>query len=499
MIWLIGERCTSKHGSEMKGYMNLIDNIKSKNILVIGDAMLDTYYEGVVNRISPEAPVPVFKKKTENYVPGGASNVAANLVAAGQNTSFASMIGNDDNGKKLRDLLDLQGINTALIMTGSHDTTVKTRFMAGNNQQVLRLDIEDTSLIANSEADELTQKIRERINEIDLIVFSDYNKGLLTEYFMQSIIKIANSKNIRVLIDVKDPNYTKYAGAYVLKPNKKELHDLTGMPVDSDEQIYDAAEYLRKTASCEFVLTTCGARGMLLKGEDIRFAIDSVGQEVFDVTGAGDTTIAYLAACLANGMNIIEAVKISNFAAGIQVAKVGTSSVYLHEVSDGLIEGKQNVKHKLLNREEAKHIRYTYKNRQIVFTNGCFDILHCGHVRYLSRAAELGDILIVGLNSDESTQRLKGANRPVNCENDRAEILCNLCAVDYVIIFDEDTPYELIKDIQPNILVKGADYEGKEVIGRDIVESSGGKVELIEFVLGHSTTETIEKIKKLKS
>jgi D-beta-D-heptose 7-phosphate kinase/D-beta-D-heptose 1-phosphate adenosyltransferase len=476
--------------------MNLVDEISSKNILVVGDAMLDTYYDGSVNRISPEAPVPVFKKKCEYSVPGGASNVAANLVAAGQRTSLSAIIGEDENGSKLRELLEQQGIDTSLMIAGSRDTTVKTRFMAENNQQVLRLDVEDTESISNSEADCLLKSIGEKIEKFDLIVISDYNKGLLTGYFTKSLIRLAKHKHIQVLVDVKDKKYEKYGGAYLLKPNKKELNDLTGMPVDTDEHIYAAAEYLRLAVPCEYVLTTCGARGMLLKGADIALAVDSVGQEVFDVTGAGDTTIAYLAACLANGMNLVDSLKISNFAAGLQVAKAGTSSVYLHEVSDSLTEGKENVVHKLVNRAEAKQIRSTYKNKKIVFTNGCFDILHAGHVRYLSEAAKLGDILVLGLNSDDSTRRLKGPGRPVNTEADRAEVLCSLSSVDYVIIFDEDTPYELIRDIQPDVLVKGADYKGKEVVGSDIVKARGGKVELLTFVPGHSTTSIIEKIRK---
>mgnify|MGYP001078770764 CR=1 FL=1 len=475
--------------------MNLISKISKKNILVIGDAMLDTYYEGLINRISPEAPVPVFRKISERSVLGGAANVAANLIAAGQNTSFAAIIGDDENGRKLKEHLKNQNIDTSLMLTGRRDTTVKTRFMAGNNQQVLRLDIEDTSPVIDKEADKLIETILSKIDRIDLIVLSDYNKGLLTDYFTQKIIKLANQRQIHTLIDVKDVNYKKYDGAYLLKPNKKELHDLTGMSVGCDDEIFKASEFLRTITSCDFVLTTCGARGMLLKGENLEFAIDSVGQEVFDVTGAGDTTIAYLATCLVNGINIMDSVRISNYAAGLQVAKVGTSSVYLHEVSDFLMEGRKNVAHKVIDRQEAKDIREKYKDKKIVFTNGCFDILHAGHVRYLSQAAKLGDILVLGLNSDNSTRRLKGPERPINNETDRAEVLSNLSSIDYVVIFDEDTPYELISDIQPDVLVKGADYDGKEVVGTDLVESRGGIVKLIDFVLGYSTTSIIDKIK----
>jgi len=476
--------------------MNSLNHIETKKILVIGDVMLDTYYMGDVKRISPEAPVPVFRKKTERSVLGGAANVAANLVAAEQNVSVMALVGKDANGDKLKGIFEDQGIDTSLITSLDRDTTVKTRLLANNNQQVIRFDIEDTEDLAEDDCKHLFEKLKQRITDFDLILLSDYLKGLLTYEFTQGVIRLANENNIPTIIDVKDPKVDKYTGAYLIKPNLKELRDLTGMSASNDEEIIEAAECLREKCNSEYVLATCGARGMVLVGNNDSYFIDSVDQEVFDVTGAGDTTIAYLAACMVNEFDIKEAVNIANTAAGIQVSKVGTSSVYWDEIRAFLSDQKAGTHHKLLTDKAIHKIRERNKNKKIVFTNGCFDILHIGHVRYLQEAAKLGDILVLGLNSDASVKRLKGPERPVNSEADRAELLCALGFIDYVVIFDEDTPYELIKKVQPDVLVKGGDYSPDEVVGKDIVESRGGKLVLIPFVEGKSTTNIINKIKK---
>ncbi len=473
----------------------MLNHVEEKNILVVGDVMLDTYYHGDVKRISPEAPVPVFRKQSERSVLGGAANVAANLVAAEQNVSLLALTGNDSNGKIFFDLLSQQGINTDLIFTDERETTVKTRFLASNNQQVIRLDIEDTDDLSSEKCAKILSVLSRKIREYDLILISDYLKGLLTIEFTQGVLQLAKENEIPVIIDVKDPSFEKYKGAYLIKPNLKELHDLTGMPVSDDVEIIAASETLRKKCECDYILTTCGARGMVLVGEDKPYFIGSVGQEVFDVTGAGDTTIAYLAACMVNGFEMEEAVDIANTAAGIQVSKVGTSSVYWDEIRTFLERKKTDIRNKLLSRKTAERLREKYKDRKIVFTNGCFDILHIGHVRYLQEASKLGDILVVGLNADDSVRRLKGPDRPVNNESDRAELLCALEFVDYVVIFDEDTPYDLINVIQPDILVKGGDYAPDEVVGRDIVEDRGGRLVLIPFVDGKSTSNIINKIR----
>ena len=471
-----------------------LSQIRNRHILVVGDVMLDNYYVGDVRRISPEAPVPVFRKRSERSVLGGAANVAANLVAANQQTAMMSIIGRDVNGQTMMKLFENLGINAGLISNLQRSTTIKTRFLADNNQQLLRLDVEDTDPITKVESNRILKKLQKVIDDFDLILMSDYLKGLLTQEFTQGVIKMARKHDIPVVIDVKDPKYGKYYGATLLKPNLNELHSLTGKNVQTDEEIVEAAEELRKRSNCQYVLATLGAKGMVLVGDGEPYFVKSLAREVYDVSGAGDTTIAYLATCMANEMPIRESVDIANYAAGIQVGKVGTSSVSWQEVRDLISNEDHGVAHKILSAEELNSFRKDNAQKKIVFTNGCFDILHVGHKRYLQQAATLGDILVVGVNSDASVRRLKGPTRPVNNEQDRAEMLSALGFIDYVVIFDEDTPYELIKKIQPDVLVKGGDYKPEEVVGRDIVEARGGRLELISFVEGKSTTNIIKKI-----
>ena len=471
-----------------------LSQIRSRHILVVGDVMLDNYYVGDVRRISPEAPVPVFRKRSERSVLGGAANVAANLVAANQQTSMMSIIGRDANGQTMMQLFENLGINAGLVSNLQRSTTIKTRFLADNNQQLLRLDVEDTDPITKVESNRILNKLQKVIDDFDLILMSDYLKGLLTQEFTQGVIKMARKHDIPVVIDVKDPKYGKYYGATLLKPNLNELRSLTGKNVQTDEEIVEAAEELRKRSNCQYVLATLGAKGMVLVGDGEPYFVKSLAREVYDVSGAGDTTIAYLATCMANEMPIRESVDIANYAAGIQVGKVGTSSVSWQEVRDLISNEDHGIAHKILSAEELNSFRRDNAQKKIVFTNGCFDILHVGHKRYLQQAATLGDILVVGVNSDASVRRLKGPTRPVNNEQDRAEMLSALGFIDYVVIFDEDTPYELIKKIQPDVLVKGGDYKPEEVVGKDIVEARGGRLELISFVEGKSTTNIIKKI-----
>ncbi len=472
-------------------------DLQKKNILVIGDVMLDVYERGIVKRISPEAPVPVFLKQPEltTSVLGGASNVAVNLVAAGQKVSIMSIVGRDPAGKKIKGMLAEYKIDTDLVCDLDRITTVKTRLLAANNQQVLRVDAEKTTNISLDEENLLLNKLARVIDEFDIIVLSDYLKGLLTIRLTQEIIHLANSNNIAVLVDVKDPNAEKYKDAYLLKPNLKELHDLTGLEVNNNNDVVIASRKLLELCHCQYVLTTLGANGMTLVSQSDAYSIRSVKQEVFDVTGAGDTTIAYLAACLANDYSIKDAMKISNYAAGVQVSKVGTSSVSWPEVMNLIRTLKGNKTTKYISSEELKNFRQEHANQCVVFTNGCFDILHAGHVSYLKQAAALGDVLVVGINSDDSVRRLKGTDRPVNNVNDRVAVLGALECVDYITVFEEDTPYNLISIVKPDIIVKGGDYKPDDVVGKDIVEAYGGRVEILPFVNGKSTTNIINKIR----
>ena len=475
--------------------MKSLNNIERKNILVVGDVMLDTYFTGDVKRISPEAPVPVFRKKSERSVLGGAANVAANLIAAGQNVSMMAMVGNDSTGDHLREIFNRQGVDTSLVVSLERSTTEKTRFLASNNQQVLRLDVEDTYPLSHDECEKMLSALDEKIDQFDLILLSDYLKGLLTFEFTQGVLQKAKAKGIPAIIDVKDPKVDKYKDAYLIKPNLKELQDLTGLSIESDDEIIAASRTLKDLCNTKYILTTCGARGMVLVGDEEPYFIESVGKEVFDVTGAGDTTIAYLAACMVNGFEMTDAVDIANYAAGIQVSKVGTSSVYWKEIREHLANEDEVTTHKILTGRAVDTFRLDNADKKIVFTNGCFDILHVGHIRYMQEASKLGDILIVGLNSDTSVKRLKGPERPVNNQDDRAEMLSSLEFVDYVVVFDEDTPYELIKKVQPDVLVKGGDYNPDNVVGKDIVEARGGELRLLNFVEGKSTTNIINKMR----
>jgi D-beta-D-heptose 7-phosphate kinase/D-beta-D-heptose 1-phosphate adenosyltransferase len=477
--------------------MSLAEKLRSKNILVVGDAMLDVYYTGEVKRISPEAPVPVFRKLAERNALGGAANVAVNLASAGQNASILTTVGDDANGNILADSLRNMSLDDRLIhRSRNRRTTVKIRFIASNNQQVMRLDEEDMTPLADEERVAMTRALEGNIEKYDLVILSDYLKGALSFSFAQEVIKAANCAGLRVLVDPKDTDVEKYSGAYLLKPNLQELALLTGMNAHTPDEIAEASVALCGKCGCEYVLTTCGSRGMVLThrtGE--RSVVESAAVEVYDVTGAGDTAIAYLGACLANGFSIEESVSCSNTAAGIQVSKIGTSPVYAHEVDAWIRRNDRDGRnYKIIEKTFLPILRRAHAGKKIVFTNGCFDILHFGHVDYLRRAASLGDIMVVGLNSDASVRRLKGPRRPVNAEEDRALLLAALEFVDYVVIFDENTPYELIMDLQPDILAKGADYRPEEVVGKDLVESRGGVLALIPLVEGRSTSAIIEHI-----
>lgn len=474
-----------------------------KKILVIGDAMIDSYHFGDVNRISPEAPVPVFLEKGKHkYSPGGAANVAVNIAAVGVQTDLLAVVGEDKYGQILIDSLCKYGINTdLLLMKQNYSTISKLRYIGPGNQQILRVDNEDTTPISDEIMLNLLKKLEGQIKEYSLIVISDYLKGLLTEKSTQSIIHIANNNNVPVLIDVKDKNINKYKGAKVLKPNRKELSEMTGLKTDDIEEAITAAVELCKKTNSGYVLATLGADGMILcNANGLVKQIKSQAVDVFDVTGAGDTSIAYLAAELVKDSDIVNAMIVANYAAGVQVSKVGTSIVYPEEVYAVMNEDGKDVSDAVLNLSDenglAPIIRAKKNSKKIVFTNGCFDILHVGHISYLKQAKQLGDVLVIGVNSDESVRRLKGASRPINNAEDRMRLLSALDFVDYVVEFEEDTPAKLIEIIKPDVLVKGGDYKENEIVGADFVKDNGGIVKILPFVEGKSTTSIVEKMKK---
>lgn len=475
--------------------IELVKNIKKKKILVIGDIMLDNYYFGKSSRISPEAPVPILLEKNSKKVPGGASNVALNLVSGGEEVSLMSIIGNDRAGENLITILKEKNIDTSLIIKDNNrPTIVKNRFIGQNNMQMFRFDQESDDRLSDELSDDLYKQLKNKIKDFDLVIISDYNKGLLNSTNTPKFIKLANDNNIKVLVDIKEPNYNKYKNAYIIKPNLDELRMITNMKIDNKNDIFNACKALKENTNCNYVLVTLGADGMCLYDGERLESIECVSREVYDVTGAGDTVISYLGIGIVNNYNIIDSAYISSYAAGVKVSKMGTYAVSPNDIIDYIVD-MNNVydDDKVITIDKLEKILKT-NTKKIVFTNGCFDIFHVGHLRYLRESAKQGDMLIVGVNSDASVKRLKGNNRPIVNEQERAELLASLSFVTYVVIFDEDTPYEIIKRIKPDIITKGGDYNPDTVVGKDIVEAKGGKVIICPLEKNKSTTNIIKKI-----
>ncbi len=466
---------------------------KEPNILVVGDLMIDHYLWGGCERISPEAPVQVVDIAKETTVLGGAGNVINNLVSLGAKVSVAGVIGDDENGDELLQMLHVIGVDTdALTVQNGRKTSKKSRIIAAN-QQILRYDQESKNDISDASVNNILDSL-EDMSRFDIVILSDYAKGLLRDNLSSGIIKKAREKDIKVLVDPKGTDYSKYKGAHLLTPNKKEAIEATKIDIVDDESLKDALLWLKNECELDRSMITLSEDGIAIYDDGVK-RFPTVAREVFDVTGAGDTVIASLAFALSGGMSIDDSAKFANLAAGVVVGKIGSATVTLDEIltyESSLHQSSSDAHIKSF--DEIEHIvNYCRSNsNRIVFTNGCFDILHVGHVKYLQEAKSYGDILIVGLNSDKSVRELKGPSRPVNGEDDRAYILAALDAVDYVVKFSDDTPYELIKMIAPDILVKGGDYEGKEVVGTEFAK----ELKLVKFVDGKSTTKTIEKIKE---
>ena len=472
----------------MHNYQNL-----RPRILVVGDLMIDHYLWGKTERISPEAPVPVIDVQKETEVLGGAGNVVNNLVALGADVSVASAIGNDENGRRLTLMLKSLGVKTDGIITEPERKTTRKSRVIASHQQVVRFDSETRQEIAKKSEEKILASIDKTLFLTDIVLLSDYGKGVLSNTLTQAIIQRCKTAGIKVLVDPKGRDYSKYRGATLVTPNKKEASEATGIAIVDNESLKKAGFKLKKELDLKMAMITLSDEGMAIFGDSMR-KIPTVAREVYDVTGAGDTVLSTLGFVLGAGGDIDEAARIANAAAAVVVGKLGSATATWDEIiayEKALHES--TTEHRIKSREElAKTVkRLKEEGKTVVFTNGCFDILHLGHVKYLEKAAEFGDVLIVGVNSDDSVRRLKGAERPVNSEFDRAYLLAALEAVDYVTIFDEDTPYELIKIVRPDVLVKGGDYRGKEVVGSDIAK----EVKLVDFVEGRSTTKTIEKMK----
>lgn len=472
--------------------MQILKNAKP-NILVIGDLMIDHYLWGSCERISPEAPVQVVDVAKETMVLGGAGNVISNLVALGADVGVLSVIGDDANGEELKEMLHSLRVGTQnLAIEKERKTSKKSRIIAAS-QQILRYDKESKNNIAQTSVDAFLASLEKNISTYDAIVLSDYGKGVLCENLSQGVIQLAKKNSVKVLVDPKGSDYAKYSGAYLLTPNKKEAIQATKIDIIDDMSLHNALKKLKKMCDLDISMITLSEDGIAIEDTKLE-KFPTVAKEVFDVTGAGDTVIASIAFALSAGLSIGEACRFANLAAGVVVGKIGSATVTLEEIEEyeaTLHKSTSDAHIKTLDEISTLVERFKVQGKKIVFTNGCFDILHVGHVKYLQIAKSFGDVLIVGLNSDSSVRRLKGPTRPVNIAEDRAYLLAALEAVDYVVPFEEDTPLELIKCIAPDTLVKGGDYEGKEVVGTEFAR----ELRLVDFVDGKSTTRTIKKIK----
>jgi D-beta-D-heptose 7-phosphate kinase / D-beta-D-heptose 1-phosphate adenosyltransferase len=467
---------------------------KSPKLLVIGDLMIDHYLWGTCERISPEAPVQVINVECESAVLGGAGNVINNLRALGAQVDVISVIGGCEISDELKALLADIKVNTGYLITQKDRITSKKTRIIASQQQVVRYDRESTDEISAKSQDAILDIFKKIITDYDIVLLSDYGKGVLTNELSQSLINTANKNDKKVLIDPKGLDYSKYRGAYLLTPNKKEASEATQINIKDSESLTQAITQLKTECELNVSLITLSEQGIAIYDDELRTQ-PTVAREVFDVTGAGDTVLASLGFALACEYAIDDAVEFSNLAAGVVVGKIGSATATLNEIIgyESYLNKSTSDKHiKTLSEITSLSAELKTRGKKIIFTNGCFDLLHAGHVHYLETAKSFGDVLILGLNSDRSITALKGTDRPINIQIDRAYILAALEAVDYVVIFDEDTPYDLIKSVKPHVLVKGGDYEGQDIVGQDIAD----EVKLVQFVDGKSTTQTIEKIQK---
>jgi len=470
--------------------MNIaVPDFSKVRILVVGDLMLDRYWYGDTARISPEAPVPVVKVQDVKERPGGAGNVALNLAALGARVSLLAITGDDAAADTLHEMLRVSDVECYLQRIAGFPTITKLRVMS-QHQQLIRLDFErDFHLEVNQN---LLKKFKVHVKNFDAVILSDYGKGALIH--SQTLIKIASASKIPVFVDPKQKDFSFYSGAAFVTPNFKEFQAAAG-ECKTEKDVAMKAQHLLKTCNLDTLLITRGAQGMVLCCRDKKPQhFTTCGQEVFDVTGAGDTVIAALAAAITSGLDLVEAVQLANIAAGIAVSKLGSASISAKELNRATT---LNHLSNIMDEEQlqlAVEVART-KGEKIVFTNGCFDILHAGHVHYLEQAKKLGNRLVVAVNDDASVKRLKGDDRPINEIAKRMAVLAGLNSVDWVISFSEDTPEELINKLLPDVLVKGGDWRPKEIVGSKAVLKNGGEVKSLSFVDGCSTTAVIDQIK----
>jgi D-beta-D-heptose 7-phosphate kinase/D-beta-D-heptose 1-phosphate adenosyltransferase len=486
--------------------LKTVTNLGSPKVLVAGDFMLDVYVYGDALRISPEAPVPVLKVTETEYRCGGASSVAADVAALGGVPLCIGVIGDDQNGKILKGKLsEIRADTTGLFSVADRPTITKQRLIGlaqhRHRQQLFRMDQETTEPFSDQQYEKILQVYKNHLRLADIVCLQDYDKGFLIGSICKQMIQWATAAGKKVLVDPSPlDDYSKYAGATIITPNRKETSVAVGFDIKTADDAARAAEELIRKLKLEAVVITLDKEGAYLKTKDISEMIPTRPRSVYDVTGAGDMVLATLAMTLAAGFDYKTAVQLANITGGIEVEKFGTATVTIEEVINEIISQNRNKSGKVRSLDSLVE-ELSWRRRQkerIVFTNGCFDVVHRGHIEFLKFCKQQGDIVVVGLNSDSSTRAIKGPERPINNQYDRAAVLAALETVNYVTIFDEPDPLNPIKKVKPDILVKGQDWAQKGVVGREFVESYGGKVVLAPLVEGKSSSATIEKIKSLR-
>ena len=470
--------------------MSALPDLSNGNITVIGDVMLDRFWSGVSRRVSPEAPVPVVNINGQDDRAGGAGNVAVNLAELGVSVSLVGLCGDDDHARALRACVEAAGVRWN-VMPCAADTIVKLRVLS-RNQQLLRMDFEET--LAEYANDLFVGYAQQHLADADLVVFSDYAKGTLQ--FVQSMLSRCRELGKPTLVDPKGQDFERYRGVTLITPNLSELEAVVGRCASEAEMI-EKANDLRASLDIDAILVTRSEAGMtLIEGDKPAQHFSASAREVFDVTGAGDTVIAVMAGCLSAGLSLSEATRFANHGAGVVVAKLGTASVSPDELQSAAATVDSSREDSVVAEGDAVETLEALRaaGKRIVMTNGCFDLIHPGHVRYLQQASALGDVLIVAVNDDDSVRRLKGESRPLNTVEDRMAVLAALSGVDYVVPFTEDTPERLIGLLAPDVLVKGGDYSVEQLAGHESVLERGGEVRILDFVTGHSTSDLISRM-----
>lgn len=473
--------------------------ITGTRILVLGDLIVDHYIRGTTERTSPEAPVPVVLFRDEQVIPGGAANVARNIRAAGADVHCVGIAGTDDEGNRLIQAMEAAGLpSDGVVRIAGHPTTVKTRIVS-QGQQMLRLDRESDAIVSLPEQERVFAAFRERLPSCSAVIVSDYAKGVLSPFVLSSAIREAEAAGIPLFVDPKGRDYSRYQGAYALTPNAREASEASGIALTSSTALADAARAISAITGCQLLLITRGAEGFALfqKGSAEPYLMPTFAREVFDVTGAGDTFVAFLAMSIAAGHEAATAAEIANAAAGVVVGKTGAATVTLAELRSALLPERLGRKLRMPADLEELGRDLRSMGRRIVFTNGCFDFLHAGHVAMLQEARALGDVLVLATNTDDVIRRLKGKPRPIIAQAQREKLLASIEAVDYIVPFSDDTPHALIRALRPDILVKGSNYSGNQIEGREIVEEYGGRIELLDILQDISTTDLLAHRKQL--